>query len=162
VPLRPEEIAMGAVPFKPPGYHAVTPYLALRDAGAAIDWYARALGAEPVLRLDLPDGAVAHAEIRIGDSILMLAEENEEGGNRSPLALGGSPVSMMIYVPDVDAAFERALDAGATRVRPVENQFYGDRCGTLRDPYGYQWTLATHVEDVSAEEAQRRMAAMLA
>ena len=149
------------VPFRPPGYYSVTPYLALRDAGAAIDFYARAFGAELVLKLDLPDGSVAHAEIRIGDSILMLAEENEQWGSRSPQALGGSPVSMMIYVPDVDAAFGRALAAGATRVRPVEDQFYGDRTGTLVDPYGYQWTLATHVEDVSAEEAQRRMAAML-
>jgi PhnB protein len=150
-----------AVPFKPPGYHSVTPYLALRDAKAAIDFYTRAFGAEPVLKLDLPDGTIAHAEIRIGDSVLMLAEENAEWGNRSPLSFGGSPVSMMIYVPDVDAAFARALEAGATRVRPVEDQFYGDRSGTLADPYGYQWTLATHIEDVSTEEAQRRMAAML-
>ena len=150
-----------AVPYKPPGYHSVTPYLALRDAKAAIDFYTRAFGAELVLKLDMPDGTIAHAEIRIGDSVLMLAEENAEWGNRSPLSFGGSPVSMMIYVPDVDAAFARALEAGATRVRPVEDQFYGDRSGTLADPYGYQWTLATHIEDVSTEEAQRRMAAML-
>jgi len=149
------------VPYKPPGYHSVTPYLALRGARAAIDFYARAFGAELVLKLDLPDGTIAHAEIRIGDSVLMLAEENAEWGNRSPQSLGGSPVSMMIYVPDVDAAFDRALAAGAARVRPVEDQFYGDRSGTLVDPYGYQWTLATHIEDVSTEEAQRRMAAML-
>ncbi len=149
------------VPYKPPGYHSVTPYLALRDAGAAIDFYSRAFGAELVLKLDLPDGTIAHAEVRIGDAILMLAEENEQWGSRSPQSLGGSPVSMMIYVPDVDAAFDRALAAGATQVRPVADQFYGDRSGTLADPYGYQWTLATHVEDVSTEEAQRRMAAML-
>lgn len=149
------------VPFKPPGYHSVTPYLALRDAKAAIDFYTRALGAELVLKLDLPDGRIAHAEIRIGDSVLMLAEENAEWGNRSPQSLGGSPVSLMIYLPDVDAAFDRAIQAGASRVRPVEDQFYGDRSGTLADPYGYQWTLATHVEDVSTEEAQRRMNAML-
>jgi PhnB protein len=155
-----EEISM-TVPYKPPGYHSVTPYLALRGARAAIDFYARAFGAELVLKLDLPDGTIAHAEIRIGDSILMLAEEKAEWGNRSPQSLGGSPVSMMIYVPDVDAAFDRALAAGAARVRPVEDQFYGDRSGTLADPYGYQWTLATHIEDVSTEEAQRRMAAML-
>jgi PhnB protein len=159
-PLRLTEIPM-AVPFQPPGYHSVTPYLTLRDARAAIDFYARAFGAELALKLDLPDGSIAHAELRIGDSILMLADENAEWGNRSPLSLGGSPVSLMVYVPDVDTAFERALDAGATRVRPVEDQFYGDRSGTLADPYGYQWTLATHVEDVSAEEAQRRMVAML-
>ncbi len=149
------------VPYKPPGYHSVTPYLALRDARAAIDFYARAFGAELLLKLDLPHGSIAHAEIRIGDSILMLAEENAEWGNRSPQALGGSPVSLMVYVPDVDAAFERALAAGATRLRPVEDQFYGDRSGTLADPYGYQWTLATHIEDVPTEEAQRRMNAML-
>jgi PhnB protein len=149
------------VPYRPPGYHSVTPYLALRDAKAAIDFYSRAFGAALVLKLDLPDGSVAHAEIRVGDTILMLAEEDAERGNRSPLALGGSPVSMMIYVPDVDAAYARALAAGATRLRPVEDQFYGDRSGTLADPYGYQWTLATHVEDVSAAEAQRRMNAML-
>jgi PhnB protein len=158
--LRLEEIAM-TVPYKPPGYHSVTPYLALRGARAAIDFYGRAFSAELVMKLDLPDGTIAHAEIRIGDSILMLAEENAEWGNRSPQSLGGSPVSMMIYVPDVDAAFDRALAAGAARVRPVEDQFYGDRSGTLADPYGYQWTLATHIEDVSTEEAQRRMAAML-
>ncbi len=151
---------MAEVPFKPPGYHTVTPYLALRDAKAALDFYARAFGAELVLKLDMPDGSVAHAEFRIGDSILMMSEENTEWGNRSPLGLGGSPVSMMIYVPDADASFRRAIEAGATEVRPVEDQFYGDRSGTLKDPYGYQWTLATHVEDVSTEEAQRRMAAL--
>jgi PhnB protein len=138
----------------------VTAYLALRDAKSALDFYARAFGAEPVLKLDMPDGTIAHAELRIGDSIVMMSEENPEGGSRSPQALGGSPVSMMIYVPDVDAAFRRAIEAGATRIRPVEDQFYGDRTGTLKDPYGYQWTLATHVEDVSTEEAQRRMAAL--
>ncbi len=152
---------MADVPYKPTGYHSVTPYLALRDARAAIDFYTRAFGADLVLKLDMPDGSIAHGEIRIGDSILMLAEENAEWGNRSPVAFGGSPVSMMIYVPDVDTAFARALEAGATRVRPVEDQFYGDRSGTLKDPFGYQWTLATHIEEVSTEEAQRRMAAML-
>ncbi len=151
---------MGAVPFKPPGYNSVTPYLSVRDAKTALDFYARAFGAELVLKLDMPDGSIAHAEIRIGDSILMMSEENPEWGNRSPLALGGSPVSMMIYVPDADASFRRAIEAGATEVRPVEDQFYGDRSGTLKDPYGYQWTLATHIEDVSTDEAQRRMAAL--
>lgn len=153
---------MAAVPFKPPGYHSVTPYLALRDARAALDFYARAFGAELMLKLDMPDGSIAHAEIRIGDSILMLSEENPDWGNRSPQSLGGSPVFLMIYVPDVDAAFARALEAGAEAVRPVADQFYGDRSGTLKDPFGYQWTLATHIEDVSTEEAQKRMNAMVA
>jgi PhnB protein len=148
------------VPYKPEGYHSVTPYLAIRDAKSALDFYARAFGAELVLKLDMPDGKIAHAEIRIGDSILMMSEENPDWGNRSPASLGGSPVSLMIYVPDADAAFARALAAGAEQVRPVEDQFYGDRSGTLKDPYGYQWTLATHIEDVSTEEAQRRMEAM--
>lgn len=146
----------------PPGYHSVTPYLALRDAKTAIDFYKRAFGAELLMSLDMPDGKVAHAEIRIGDSILMMSEESAEWGNKSPLTLGGSPVFMMIYVPDVDAAFSKALAAGATEVRPVQNQFYGDRAGTLKDPYGFQWTLATHIEDVSTEEAQRRMEAEFA
>jgi PhnB protein len=146
----------------PPGYHSVTPYLALRDAKAAIDFYKRAFGAELLMSLDMPDGKIAHAEIRIGDSILMMSEESAEWGNKSPLTLGGSAVFMMIYVPDVDAAFAKALAAGATEVRPVQDQFYGDRAGTLKDPYGYQWTLATHIEDVSTEEAQRRMEAEFA
>jgi len=146
----------------PSGYHSVTPYLALRDAKAAIDFYKRAFGAELLMSLDMPDGKVAHAEIKIGDSILMMSEESAGWGNKSPLTLGGSPVFMMIYVPDVDAAFAKALAAGATEARPVQDQFYGDRAGTLKDPYGYQWTLATHIEDVSTEEAQRRMEAEFA
>ena len=150
------------VPYKPAGYQSVTPYLTLRDARSALDFYARAFGAQQVLKLDMPDGSIAHAEIRIGDSILMMSEENPDWGNRSPQALNGSPVQLMIYLPDADAAFARALAAGATEVRPVEDQFYGDRAGVLKDPYGYQWTLATHVEDVSTEEAQRRMEALFA
>ena len=148
---------MAKVPFQPAGYHSVTPYLAVRGAKAAVDFYRRAFGAELVMKLNLPDGSIAHAEIRIGDSILMMSEENEQWGNRSPLALGGSPVFLMIYVPDADTAFAKAIAAGCTQVKPVEDQFYGDRSGTLKDPYGYQWTLATHIEDVSAEEGQRRM-----
>jgi PhnB protein len=143
----------------PSGYHTLTPYMTVRDARAAIDFYAKAFGAEKVLQLDMPDGGVAHAEIRIGNSIVMLSEENEAWGTKSPLALGGSPMFLMAYVDDVDAAFRRALAAGATEVRPVANQFYGDRSGTLKDPYGHQWTLSTHIEDVSEAEAQRRMEA---
>lgn len=153
---------MAKVPFKPAGYHSVTAYLALRNAKSALDFYARAFGAEQVMKLDMPDGSIAHAEIRIGDSIVMMSEENPEWGTQSPQSLGGSPVFLMIYVPDADAAFARAISAGATAVKPVEDQFYGDRSGTVQDPYGYQWTLATHIEDVSAEEGQRRMEALFA
>lgn len=150
----------GIVSTPPTGYHSVTPYLALRNTLAAIDFYRRAFGAELLMKLEMPDGKIAHAEIRIGNSVLMMSEESEQWGNLSPLTLGNSPVFLMIYVPDVDAAFARAIAAGATQVRPVEDQFYGDRAGTLKDPFGYQWTLATHVENVSTEEAQRRMEKM--
>ncbi len=149
----------GVAPI-PPGYHSVTPYLGQRDCTAAIAFYERAFGAVQTLRLDAPGGRIAHAELRIGDSVLMLSDEQPEWGNRSPATLGGSPVSLMIYVPDVDAAFARAIAAGGTQVRAVQDQFYGDRSGTLVDPFGYQWTLATHVEDVSDEEVRRRMAAL--
>ena len=151
-----------AVQNPPQGYHTLTPYMTVKNARAALAFYAEAFGAEKVLLLDMPDGSVAHAEIRIGDSVVMLAEENEAWGNRSPLSLGGSPMFLMAYVDDVDAAFRRAIEAGATEVRPVADQFYGDRSGTLKDPYGHQWTLATHIEDVSEAEAQRRMEAELA
>lgn len=148
------------VAWKPEGYHSVTPYLAVRDAVAAVEFYRHAFGAELVLKLTLPDGKYAHAEVKIGDSHVMLAEENPEWGNSSAQTLGGSPVSFMVYVPDVEAAFARALAAGCTEVRPVELQFYGDRSGTLKDPFGLQWTLGTHVEDISQAEGQRRMEAM--
>jgi PhnB protein len=149
-----------ALPCKPAGYHKVTPYLAVRNAKAAVDFYQLAFGAELALKLTMPDGSLAHAEIRIGDSHVMMAEENAEWGNTSPQTLGGSPVSFMVYVPDVDAAFARALAAGCTQVRPVEDQFYGDRTGTLKDPFGFQWSIGTHVEEVSEAEGQRRMEAM--
>ena len=146
----------------PAGYHSVTPYMTVRDCPAAIDFYSRAFGAQKTMQLDMPDGKVAHAEIRIGDSTVMMSEENEAWGNRSPLSLGGSPMFLMIYVADADAVFARALAAGATEVRPLADQFYGDRSGTLKDPFGHQWTIATHIEDVSAEEGQRRMEAEFA
>lgn len=150
---------MTKVEARPQGYHTVTPYMAVRDCVAAIDFYRRAFGAEKTMQLDMPDGKVAHAEIRIGDSTLMMSEENEAWGNKSPQSLGGSPMYLMIYVPDVDAAFQNAIAAGASEVRAVQDQFYGDRSGTLKDPFGFQWTLSTHIEDVSQEEAQRRMEA---
>lgn len=151
-----------AVQNPPRGYHSLTPYMTVKDAKAAIDFYRRAFGAEKVLQLDMPDGSVAHAEVRIGDSIVMLSEESEQWGTKGPLTLGGSPMFLMAYVSDVDAAFRRAIDAGATEVRPVADQFYGDRAGTLKDPFGHQWTLSTHIEDVSEAEAQRRMEAEFA
>lgn len=150
---------MTKVEARPQGYHTVTPYMAVRDCVAAIDFYRRAFGAEKTMQLDMPDGKIAHAEIRIGDSTLMMSEENEAWGNKSPQSLGGSPMYLMIYVPDVDAAFQNAIAAGASEVRAVQDQFYGDRSGTLKDPFGFQWTLSTHIEDVSQEEAQRRMEA---
>ena len=151
-----------AVQNPPPGYHSLTPYMTVKDAHAALDFYKRAFGAEMLMRLDMPDGLIAHAEIRIGDSVVMLSEENEAWGTKGPLTLGGSPMFLMAYVADVDAAFRRALAAGASEVRPVADQFYGDRSGTLKDPFGHQWTLSTHIEDVSQEEAQRRMEAEFA
>ena len=153
---------MTRVSNPPQGYHSVTPYMMVRGGAAALDFYAKAFGAEKTMQLDMPDGGVAHAEMRIGNSLVMLSEENEAWGTKGPLTLGGSPMFLMIYVPDVDAAFARAIAAGASEVRPVADQFYGDRSGTLKDPFGHRWTLATRIEDVSAEEGQRRMEAEFA
>lgn len=144
----------------PAAYRGVTSYLILRNAAQALAFYQKAFGAEQGLRLDGPDGKVAHAELRIAGGIVMLAEENVPMGYRSAQTLGGSPVHLMFYVQDVDQAFARALGAGAREERPVKDQFYGDRSGTLTDPFGIQWTIATHVEDVSSEEIDRRMAQM--
>ncbi len=146
-----------AVKAIPEGYHSVTPYLIVDGAEEAIRFYERAFGATEMLRLPMGD-KIGHAEIRIGDSFVMLSDEWPEYGKLGPKARGGATSSLMIYVEDVDAAFERALAAGATEERPVEDQFYGDRSGTLVDPFGHSWTLATHVEDVGEEEMQRRMA----
>jgi len=143
----------------PPGYASVTPYLIVRGAAKAIDFYQRAFGAVELFRLDGPDGTLAHAEIKIGNSPVMLADGTS--GYPDPLTLGGSSVSFMIYVPDVDAAFARAIAAGATAKRPVADQFYGDRTGTLADPFGHVWSLATHVEDVAPGEMDRRLKEMM-
>ena len=140
----------------PEGYHSVTPYLSVSNAGEALDWYRRALGATEVMRFE-HEGKIGHAEIRIGDSIIMLSDEWPEGGHLSPRSLGGTPVSLHVYVDDVDTAFARAIDAGATEERAVQDQFYGDRTGTFLDPFGHRWSLGTHVEDVSEDELQRRM-----
>ncbi len=142
----------------PEGYHTVTPHLTLKGADQAIEFYRQAFGAELRCRLPGPDGkTVGHAEITIGDSYLMLADESPAFGNKSPQSLGGSPVSFAIYVPDADAAFARAVAAGAKVVRPMADQFYGDRTGTVADPFGYIWSLMTHIEDVDPEEIKRRM-----
>lgn len=140
----------------PEGYHTLTPYLIVKGAAAALEFYAKALGARELVRMADPSGKVGHAEMKIGDSPFMLADEFPEMGAVAPPAGGGHSVSFLVYVPDVDAAFARALAAGAKAVRPVQDQFYGDRSGTLEDPFGHQWTLATHVEDVSPEEMERR------
>lgn len=151
-----------SVTFIPDGYHTVTPYLTVRGAAKALDFYKEAFGAAEVLRMPMPDGSVAHAEFKIGDSVIMMGEENPMWGNKSPQALGGTPTGLMIYVPDCDAVFARALAAGATVMKPLADQFYGDRSGTVIDPFGHAWTVATHVEDVPPEEMQKRMDAMVA
>lgn len=145
----------------PEGYHTVTPYLIIKRAAEAIEFYKKALGATEVMRLPGPEGKVMHAEIQIGDSKLMLADEFPDCDILGPASRGGTTVSFAIYVEDCDSAFERAIAAGGVVNRPVENQFYGDRSGTFKDPYGHQWTLSTHVEDVAEEEMQRRMAGMM-
>jgi PhnB protein len=146
----------------PDGYHAVTPYLMINEAAKAIDFYKKVFGAQELMRIPGPGGKVMHAELKIGDSIIMLADEHPEIDARSPQAYGGTPVSLMLYVADVDDVFKRALSAGAKEVRPLKDQFYGDRSGGISDPFGHQWTLSTHVEDVSSEEMQKRMAAQTA
>ena len=145
------------VQAKPEGYHSVTPYLIVDGAAEAIRFYEQAFGATEVLRLPMGD-KIGHAEVKIGDSHVMLSDEWPEYGKLGPKARGGGTAGLMIYLEDVDAAFERALAAGGTVERPVEDQFYGDRSGTLIDPFGHSWTLATHVEDVPEDEIQRRMA----
>ena len=140
----------------PDGYHSVTPYLICQGAAAAIDYYVQAFGAVELFRMPGPDGRIMHAEIKIGDSPVMLTDEMPEMGICSPHTLKGTPVSLMIYVEDVDAVFARALTAGVTVMRPIQDQFYGDRTGTLIDPFGHVWTIATHKEDLTPEEIARR------
>jgi PhnB protein len=140
----------------PDGYHSVTPYLIINDATAALDYYTRAFGAVELFRMPAPEGKIGHAEIKIGDSPIMLADEFPEMGYKSPQSLGGSPVSLMIYVEDVDTVFKQAIAAGGKEQRPVKDQFYGDRSGTLEDPFGHVWHVATHKEDVAPDEMERR------
>jgi len=144
----------------PDGYHSVTPYLIIEGASKAIDFYKDAFGAVELFRMAGPDGRVAHAEIKIGDSPIMLADEHLEMDVRSPTALGNTPVGLMIYVEDCDAVYNQAVAAGAKVLKPLMDQFYGDRNGTVVDPFGHKWTIATHKEDVSPEEMDRRVQAM--
>jgi PhnB protein len=140
----------------PDGYHSVTPYLIVKGGADAINFYKRAFGAVEQMRMASPDGRIGHAEIKIGDSIIMLADEHPEMGHRSPLSLGGAGVSLMVYVDQVDEVFKQAVASGAKELQPLKNQFYGDRSGTLQDPFGHQWTVATHIEDVAPDEMRRR------
>jgi PhnB protein len=152
-----------AVKPVPDGYHSVTPYLIVKGAARAIDFYKQAFGATEIMRFPGPNNMVMHAEIKIGDSVVMLADEQGNPGGaqyRSPQSVGGSPVSLMVYVPDVDKTYKQAVSLGAKSTREVQDQFYGDRSGNLVDPFGHIWTVATHVEDVSEEEMKRRMAAL--
>ena len=152
---------MAATPkHVPEGYHTLTPYLIIDGAARAIEFYKRAFDARELMRIPAPNDRIGHAEIKVGDSVIMLADEHPEMDARAPGHYGGSPVSLMLYVTDVDRQFKQAIAAGGTEVRPVADQFYGDRSGTLKDPFGHNWHLSTHKEDVSAEEMNRRMAAM--
>jgi PhnB protein len=145
----------------PDGYHTVTPYLIVKDAARAIEFYKKAFGATELMRLEMPGGKVGHAEIKIGNSPIMLADEFPEMDIRSPHALGGTPVGILLYLEDVDARFSQAVAAGATVDRPVKDQFYGDRSGTVVDPFGHKWTIATHKEDIAPEEMNKRFEASM-
>jgi PhnB protein len=146
----------------PDGHRTVAPYLAIKNAASALEFYKKAFGALETYKLIVPDGRVGHAEIRLGDSLIMLSDEFPEFGGKAPEALGGSPVSIHLYVDDVDAFFKRALAAGARELKPVADQFYGDRSGQLEDPFGHLWWVATHKEDVAPEEMQKRVRALFA
>lgn len=143
----------------PKGYHSVTPYLIVKGAAKAIEFYKQAFGATETFRMPQPDGKIGHAELKIGDSTIMLADESPERNVRGPESLGGSPVMIHLYIDDVDAVAKRAVANGAKEIRPVQNQFYGDRSGMFADPFGHQWNISTHVEDVSPEEIGKRAAA---
>ncbi len=154
---------MSKVPHIPKGYNTITPYLIIKGAAQAIDYYKKVFGATEIMRMPGPDGKVGHAELKIGDSHFMLADENPSmgQGHTSAATIGASPVSLYVYLPDVDNVFDRAVAEGAKVLKPVENQFYGDRTGFLQDPFGHLWGVATHVEDVSADEMKRRMQKMM-
>jgi PhnB protein len=144
--------------YIPTGYHTATPYLIVNGAAKALDWYKEVFGAAEELRFPMPDGKIGHAEIKIGDSHIMLADEYPDMGYRGPESYGGSPASIMIYVADADAVFKKAVAMGAKVRQDLKDQFYGDRNGTINDPFGHVWTIATHIEDVTPDEMHRRMA----
>ena len=151
----------GAKPI-PDGYPRVTPYLCVDGADAAIAFYTKVLGATEKVRMGAPQGKIGHAELELGDSVVMLADEHPEVGFLSPKSVGGTPVTISVYVEDVDVVYERAVAEGASAERPVEDQFYGDRTGQFQDPFGHRWHVATHVEDVPPEEMQKRAAEAMA
>lgn len=144
----------------PQGYHHITPYLITKGAAAAMDFYKDVFGATEIMRMPQPDGRIGHAEMKMGDSVIMLADEHPEMDIVSPATLGNSPVGILLYVDDADATFNKAVSRGAKVNKPLADQFYGDRSGTVIDPFGHKWTIATHVEDVSPQEMERRMAAL--
>ncbi len=149
-----------AVKAIPDGYHSVSPYLVCKDAAKAIDYYTKVFGAEETVRMPGPNGNVMHAEVKIGDSIVMLSDENKERGHFSPETIGGTAVSVMLYIDDVDGVFKRAVAAGAKVEMPPADMFWGDRMGNLVDPFGHKWAIATHTEDVTPDEMEKRMAAV--
>ena len=147
---------MSKISYIPKGYNSVTPYLVIKGAAKAIDYYKNVFGATEVMRMPGPDGRIGHAELKIGDSHIMLADEFPEMGHQGPLTLGNSPVSMLLYVEDVDSTVQRAVADGAQILKPVADQFYGDRMGFIQDPFGHRWGVATHKEDVSPKEMEER------
>jgi PhnB protein len=155
-----EKRKASTVPPVPEGHRSLAPYLCVRGASRAMDFYARAFGARELFHMAGPGNRIAHAEMQIGDSVLMLADENPAEGAKSPEAYGGTAASVFLYLPDVDAVFERATAAGAKVQMPPTDMFWGDRYGKLTDPFGHEWGIATHVEEVTPEETQKRLAAM--
>jgi PhnB protein len=151
---------MSSVKAIPDGYHNVTPYLFVRSAARAIDFYKSVFGATEIMRMPGPDGRTMHAELRLGDSVIMLADENPPAGMMSPQTVGGYSVGMHLYIENVDEVIQKAVENGAKILRPVKNQFYGDRSGSVLDPFGHLWSVATHVEDVAPDEMRKRMAAI--
>jgi PhnB protein len=152
----------GKVNAIPPGYHSITPYLVVNEASRAIEFYKQAFGAKETVRMGGPGGKVGHAELKIGDSMLMLSDEMPGSGTRSPQSLGGSPVSIFMYVESVDSVFNQAVKAGVKADMPPQDMFWGDRFGKLTDPFGHSWAIATHIEDVAPQEMEKRAQAAMA